>query len=375
MYVPSNCQLQAVLGFTAPATAATTIGLSIEAWLSPGGTNPTPLQSQVFQTNVATAQKANSVAVVSAANNLTGMWVRPAAVQTTASPTGQVQVCLVVTAATTFAYTPGPTFGLVQVSGVAVNLSYVPVAVPSDFSVSTIPWSDTRVVAGELTIQNVTTALNRGGTVTATRLIPEDSSVTGWAASLAASSNERDKVFGPADEPLTAFLLPGSDSGAFYDTTYSLATTGRLPTMSLDNPLPFVALSYSLPGASTLAIQPDWHIEFRTQRALFSLGYSSIPMDVMSRAARRLADIPPIHVGQQKRLLAPTWLGATGSRQTGMATAPPRKQRRRPPRQRAAPYPKPKPKAPPQNKQPKKKGGLQMYLEREAKRKANSAKP
>jgi hypothetical protein len=300
-----------------PTTGGTsTAAVTFEQWGSPGGTSVYGGVAFTFASGMGTMM---SAPILTAANNTGGAWLRPSILNMNTS-SAVVTVGLVITSGTAAYVANAANTGVVTITPTASSPSYQPLTVPSDFGVSTIPWSDTRVVAGEMRAQNVTSVLNRGGSYTCARIVPEDTPITGWTNALVTASNPRDKLYAPADQPLTTFLMPGSDVSNFYDCTYSTVqgSTGivsRLPVMALSNPQPFQAVIITVPGAQTLALQPEIHLEFRNQRSLFQLGYSNIHVETMNNAAIRLAAMPPFHSGAERREREPGPRGPPRNRQ------------------------------------------------------------
>lgn len=356
IYVPPGFNAYSMFLFgLAIGTTAASVGTGWEIWTAPGSTTTLGVNSTFSVANATGAMVATPL--IAAAANTGGVWIRPTVVN--ASVTfGQAAVGLVITSGTATYTASASTNGSVAITATAASNSYMPLMVPADFAISTIPWSDTRIVAGELRIQNVTSMINRGGSFTAARIVPEDTPITGWTAALVTAANPRDKLFAPADMAMTTFLMPGSDISNFYDCTYSATvgangTVARLPVMSLNNPQPFQAFVITVPAAQTFALQPELHMEFRNQRSLFPLGFSDVHVDAMNRAAIILAQMPPFHSGLE-RPERPELPQKARARQRARGPQP-RKRRNRRARTDQQPHV--------QTQQPKKKGGLTLYLE------------
>lgn len=301
--VPDGCSVTLIAGYgVSSGTTPYTVVVELESWWGPGEVNALTSSNIDITTNV------QSGSVLLSSNTVGGLWIRPRSVNIQGSPLSTLfTLGLFITAGTpVVTHTSALRFGSIAVTAGTAKALYQPAIYPSDFEVSTAPWNDTRVTAGELRVLNVTSMLNRGGTVLGARLQQEDfnpvsgtrSVVTTWTSAQVASANALDKVYEAADAPLTGFHLPPAATSEFFDYSEAVAGTTSLPqslpVFRLDDRRPYMALYYVLPAAFNLAMQLEWHLEFRSSRTLFPLGFSRISTETMSTAARLLVARNPL---------------------------------------------------------------------------------
>jgi len=175
----------------------------------------------------------------------------------------------------------------------------LPFARPIDYAVSDEPWNDTRLTAVSALFTNVTKVLNKEGTVLAGRLVPTSSKVPALAWNF---SKEQLSVISPAEKAYLAlehghytYAPPSTDLAQFWDYTFPLSGRSSLyvgfiggqtlPVVRLDNSsLVNCAIFADMDGGTSLAINVDWHVEFRTTSQLWPLGLSAMTLETLHQA-------------------------------------------------------------------------------------------
>jgi hypothetical protein len=256
-----------------------------------------------------------------------GAWLRPAQVTVVNPPaagSGDLDIAIFSTNLSTADYTwridstsgqaGNYRFGKIETAVTEGPIAYWPLTTAGPITTSPIPWNETRVVAAQVDVHNVTAYMSKGGTVMATRLLAEDQPTTGglpsqynWSEEELSQSNPQDLLFTQADSRLTGFCMPPSAELGFLDYIITVSNqhesgTQNVPIFRLDDTRPFLAMSYNFPDKWALAVTLTIHMEFRNARNLFQLGVSEIPMQTMVEVARRLADQRPFHSGTRPLL-------------------------------------------------------------------------
>lgn len=157
-----------------------------------------------------------------------------------------------------------------------------PIGPVPEFANSTLPYASTRSNAVAALFSNVSAVLSKEGTIRATRLPRQAlnpwSDFTNTAAFTA--SHPAETYFGPLEKGLYTFTLADEATSKFVDAraeSVGPSMSALLPCMPLDGfeYVNCVLFSDLDPTTSTnLAITVDSHLEFRTNSALFNLGYS-----------------------------------------------------------------------------------------------------
>lgn len=385
VYVPAGGTYVIVvnLGSSAIVPSATSkVSLTFEAWTAPGAVTGVGALTVTFDG----VEPAASVEVPTTVP----LWMRPTSVDVAINSGGNtvnIGVFSTNVPSTALAWTAdGTIWGSFRNSGATTTRKFYPITTAGPLATTPIPWNETRVTAAAITVNNVTNYLARGGSVTASRLLVEDSPITNeqlamqaaWDLRDVSQSNPQDLYFGPADQQLGGFTLPPTAELGFNDyallTTNSTATGNTsIPVFRLDDVRPFLAMVFNFPDQWALALRLSVHLEFRNARNLFPLGVTNIAPPVMQAAARQLAQTRPFRpTGVQNprpsaSLGFPPWAQRTPAMGRGQAARRPKQRRAKAVRQRrgqpAPPQqrrPAPQPQKPPQRKM---RGGLDMYLE------------
>ncbi len=298
-YVPPGCSLYWVITHSLANAAGDITGtLTYQVWTAAGETFDTVAALSIlngFRTGATTAISASSIG---------GYWVSPVnwvATQPTivADLTDAFHFCAIVTSGLT-SFTNSTTStsgGTATVSGASVTALY-PIVSATEFANSTLPWMSTRVTATAFLGTNVTQVLNKGGTVMCGRLPPQVTSP--WAATLSQVNalHPAEKAFLPLETGVYTFLPPSHDMLEFND--YTVQTVSAIPVANALAIAPLYALDntslchviYITAGPSTesLAVTADWHLEFRTSSALFNIGVCATPMEVLHQAQMAMAE-------------------------------------------------------------------------------------
>ncbi len=128
------------------------------------------------------------------------------------------------------------------------------------------------------------------------RLAPQTVNV--WRASLTNVSglHPSEKAYLPLETGAYTYVPPSTDMAMFWDYTipigvYPSPTGTRFPIIRLDNTSLVNAGFFSDPdGGTNLAITADWHFEFRTTSALFSIGLSGTTLESFHQAQLSLVE-------------------------------------------------------------------------------------
>lgn len=160
-----------------------------------------------------------------------------------------------------------------------------PAAYPSEYYNSSIPWNSTRLTAVGVCFTNCTSVMNKEGTCLAGRITPSTTSVWSVQQSYIQSLHPSEKSLMSLENGFYTYCPPTTDMATFYD--YSFRDTGFIftcPVVRLDNDAMANVFFFSDPSSvatpTSMAINLDWHIEFRTTSALFQLGVSSLTLEV-----------------------------------------------------------------------------------------------
>lgn len=289
VYVPNNYTMSHVIAALAPVTNAATTVVTYEIWSSPGEVYRAAGTGSISAGN--TGGLGNGPAAV-----VGPCWVRPVsfalnfAVAT--SIVQQFTVSFVVsTAGVTYA-TSAVTMGQITPVGGGVT-GFGPICWPVEFANSTLPWYSTRTTAAAFLGTNVSQILNKGGTVLAGRVAPQVFNPWLVTSSYINALHPAEKAFLPLETGVYTYAPPSTDLADFWD--YTLNTSGgapAAPVYRLDN-TSLVNIMFLTATAVTeqLAINVDWHIEFRTSSALFPIGLSAVTLETLHQAQIALASV------------------------------------------------------------------------------------
>lgn len=292
IYVPPGCYCFVACYASSALTAGTyTMGVTLERWMEPGKVEYYPVEPFSFT--------AGTTGGISDNQGLGGYWVRPVSANceagTGAVPAIQLYAAVIV-ANSTGVYTGSATTGgtwVMNAQSQAIT-AMMPATVPSEFSTSTLPWSDTRLTASAALLTNVTQVLNKNGTVMAGRVSPN--TVSPWLVtkSTIAALHPAEKAFLPLETGLYTYCPPSTDMANFWDyrTTAVFPYTGvaaAAPVYRLDNTSLVNHFFMDSTVASSFAVSMAWHVEFRTSSALFQIALSGLTLEALHGAQLALA--------------------------------------------------------------------------------------
>lgn len=399
MYIPGGavCSFIVTAANSLSVTSECTIGA--EMYVSPGETIPLILPD-------AQLVAGNRGVEVPIGVSPTGRWVRPLTVNwvhaSDGLPLSGVQVAIAWSVnALTYTPTTNSRGGLSTTAG-AAKVMIMPLVEPVEFSNSKLPWFATRTTAAALLATNVTQVLNKAGTVLCGRLSPAVQNP--WTVTTATINalHPAEKAFMPLETGMYTYVPPSTDLQDFYDFT----TTGRdatvspayvgleaMPCFNLSNKAMYnVVILGGSSVAESLALTCDWHIEFRTSSALFSIGTTTMSLEGLHQAQLALNELGWFFDNPNHKSILQTLIDKTKKyvpQLISIASPTAGKMARRAIRYldtrsivqkpktgynrmkatsaqgagMLGPKPKKKASTPPAGKGGKKKGGLQMYLD------------
>lgn len=174
-----------------------------------------------------------------------------------------------------------PSFAL---SGVPYKC-LMPIAAPPEFVNSTLPYASTRTTAAAVLFTNVTKVLNKEGTVLGGRLNPATADVFNFESPLLASQHPAEKQLLGLETGFYTFCPPSTDLSNFWDYALNVPNGSPCPLYRLDNDSLVNCFVFNDPdGGTNLAVNLDWHIEFRTTSSLWQIALSTIPIEVLHQA-------------------------------------------------------------------------------------------
>lgn len=183
---------------------------------------------------------------------------------------------------------------------------------PPEWSTSHIPWASTRLTAVAALFTNVSKALNKEGTVQAARLNPTTDNIYGQNqvvlpdANTLSSKHPSEKALLSLEKGFYTYCPPSTDLSRFWDYTfhaggYEMGSAGsdlamrqqECPVYRLDNDALVNYFLFSDPNSSTgdftsLAVNLDFHIEFRSVSALWPIGLSTMSLESFHQAQMAL---------------------------------------------------------------------------------------
>lgn len=170
--------------------------------------------------------------------------------------------------------------------------SLLPAVPPAEFANSSIPYSSTRATAVAALFTNTTKVLNKEGTVQWGRLNPDVTNVFNFTTPTLQVLHPAEKAFLGLEQGTYCFVPPSTDQANFWDHTAKVRNIApssnsyaELPIFRLDNTSLVACASFVDPDGSTnLAINLDWHLEFRNVSALFPIGLSSMTLESFHQA-------------------------------------------------------------------------------------------
>lgn len=287
-YVPDNWTCSIIVAFDVAPTAAVDVAVHFEVWNSPG-------QTQRSAAGLASSIAGNYAVQITSSFGTGPIWVRPFSVDLNSSVAiaGYSVTVNLVASAGAAAYAPSAiSWGTLTVTP-AFKVGMIPAAYPVEFLNSQLPWFSTRTTAAAVLGTNVSQVLNKGGTVLAGRAAPQV--INPWLVTETYINglHPAEKAFLPLETGVYSYCPPSTDLSDFWDYTVNTlpyATINPAPLYRLDNTALVNVMFLTASGvAETLALNVDWHIEFRTSSALFPIGLSTITLETLHQAQIALA--------------------------------------------------------------------------------------
>lgn len=370
--------------------------VTIEAWTGPG-------QAAWWSATTLSAAAASTSAGVAIGVTF-GRWyriatavIKPQGAGVAATPT--ISMTCVVTA-TLPTYTANSSTGTWNLSTSAMPGSYfLPSTISPEIDNSLLPWSATRLTSVAALLTNTTKVLNKEGTALWGRINPVLTNPFSAGYTDVQQLHPAEKAFMDLEQGCYVYNPPSTDIARMDPQVTRLSTTVLYPVYDLSNTA-FVAVGFLTDpdGGTSMAVNLDYHLEFKTSSTLFQIGVATSTLEALHTAQiallkhgfffhnadhtamitsiiSALASLHPL-----LRVAAPLAKGlyqstsyalksrptaaqrpkATSGQRSGIVAPPPprapRKSKRAKPRRAAAP-----PKAPARNG--KRRSGLDMYLE------------
>jgi len=181
---------------------------------------------------------------------------------------------------------------------------FAPYGPPPEFGASTVPYGRTRLNASAALFTNVSSVLNKEGTVLAGRL--RSSVVDPWNFQTANlnSVHPAMRYFGPLEKGLYTFTSPTGNDAGFADawiTMPSVATSNpsARPLFNHKDVGMYNAMIFSDLGSSSsgtqLAVSCYAHLEFESSSALFTPGVSYLTLEHLHAAEVALLQFGHFH--------------------------------------------------------------------------------
>lgn len=254
---------------------------------------------------------------------LTNTWVRPISLTTT-SPAAidmpnrlTVNVLSTPVQPTNLVFTPSTSnLGTIAFSGpVPATRHLLPYGPPSELLNSRLPWEATRTTAAAALFTNVSQALNKNGTVLAGRVNPNVYNVFNATSGVLSGLHPAEKSYLGLETGLYTYCPPSTDMATFWDYTLSqditqLSGDSIVPQYRLDNDslVNVACFDFATGTTPSLAINLDWHVEFRTTSALFQIGISTMTLESLHLAQLSLHEAGfffenPEHKGVLQKVL------------------------------------------------------------------------
>lgn len=226
-------------------------------------------------------------------------FIRPiGASQNTSTPAVITSVVIVATGAdgpsgpTTQNMESNGTINVRPLSGSNVKPQILPFFNAPGLEVSTIPFSNTRTTAVAALFTNVTKALDKEGTVLAGRLNPCALNPFDLSNSSFATMLPCEKYFYGLENGFYTYAPLVSNAEEFSDDVFNRAAQNeRYPWLHLENKGLVNCFILADPdGGTKLAINLDWHIEYRNSSVLWPVAISSVSLEVAHQAQLALLE-------------------------------------------------------------------------------------
>lgn len=172
----------------------------------------------------------------------------------------------------------------------------LPACPPPEISKSHLPYESCRSTAAAVLFSNVTSVLNKEGTVGAIRLPKDETAVwtlrdpyTAYVSDVKAT----DRYFGPLEKGFYAFTTPDASSEVFRDCVQHTLRTGTKMVVfhldSFDYVAPFRLSDLNTGNSTTMAVTVSRHLEFRSTTSLFPTDFSRASLESYHLAQMAIA--------------------------------------------------------------------------------------
>lgn len=285
VFVPNGAY---TLVSVAATTFAYTASIQLEAWSNPGQSAPVTSSSLIL------TAPANTSAGAAFKINGNG-WYRVKGVvfsDTAGNPVNSGPTYALGAALSDVipTYTPSTSFGTWNMSSLAdVKYYFLPLTVSPEFANSPLPWMATRLNAVAALFTNTTKVLNKEGTVLWGRTNPNLVNPFNVNYTTVQNLHPAEKAFLDLEHGTYAYNPPSTDLAEFYNYSIFANPLGGnnqvLPVYRLDNTA-FTAQAFfnDADGDTSLAINLDYHFEFRTSSTLFQIGVATTPLETLHMA-------------------------------------------------------------------------------------------
>jgi hypothetical protein len=291
LYVPANTWLFMSVTRQTTSTSLDCI-ITFEQWQKPGDT------AEFVSTGTSVVIGSNAGGANTPFQPTTNIWIRPVSINLASSADAVAHDFSVYVGVSFGTLAPSYTPAVGNAGSWAINGGpmlqkvFLPVAVSPEFDNSILPWAATRCTAVSALMTNTTKVLNKEGTVLWGRLNPQVHDVWNSFATTLTSIHPAEKAFLDLEQGTYTYCPPSTDLADFrchyiqpepsYAATF---TANNCPVYRLDNTAMVNFGSFNDPdGQTSLALNLDWHVEFRTSSTLFQIGVSNLTLEALHGA-------------------------------------------------------------------------------------------
>lgn len=182
------------------------------------------------------------------------------------------------------------------------RVMFLPLRVPAEFGTSEIPYLQTRTNAAALLITNVTSILNKEGTVQGARLLGSACDPWFTTEAVLSSVHQKYRFYGPLEKGLYTFTTPTNHGTEFFDHAHLIINNGALsqvrrPIFNPNNLVSYNAIICTdvVSGSTVLACSVWNHLEFITSSSLFDQETSRFPLQGLHTAETALLHLGMFH--------------------------------------------------------------------------------
>lgn len=398
LWVPANSYVVFMIKSTAAASGAGSVIVDFEQWNAPEQASQS---TALLRISIPVSVGNYSAGATTGSFGNKGLWLRPYLMTGSGALTwgGYLDWAIGFTNAGTVSVANASTDLWPTLTAGGTPAPYLqPVAATPEFQNSILPFASTRVTAVGSLFTNVTKLVNKEGVVNAARLVPATTDIWNFTVAQLTNVHPAEKAQLALEHGFYTFAPPSTDLVDFLDYTSVGALSTEMPVYRLDNASLVNAFAFSDPDTTTatnLAITLDWHIEFRTNSTLFQIGLSALPLETLHQAQMALVQLgffynndnhgiikglilPKLMAFARGYAAIPRYIAKIANAAIPKRPPPPPKvsttltsrpmSNRRQRRRRGPPPPRPKPANPPRMGPPKRRGGLDMYLEKYGRR-------